>query len=170
MTNVLFTAFDVEVSSRSPSTICAVGAVLFNDDQEVSSFSSLVAVKGRVHYTHIHGLTSEMLNGAPSWPDVWLGLRPLLTSAPTVVAFRASFDRAALLTMSGLHGIRLPQLNFTCVAEQAERILARRCPLSEHLQRLGIPFPGQPHVPLADARAAALLFLAVRSYSVVKES
>jgi DNA polymerase III subunit epsilon len=167
---VRFTAFDVEVSSRSPLTVCAVAAVLYDGEKEVSAFSSLVAVKGRVHYTHIHGLTDDALRGAPNWPDVWLRLQPLLTSSPTVVAFRASFDRAALLTMCGLHGVRLPPLLFTCVADEAKRTFGYQGTLSEHLQRLGTPYPGQPHDALADARAAALLLFAVRSYSVVKES
>lgn len=78
-----------------------------------------------------------------------------------MVAFRAAFDRGALLATLAQHSLRAPQLNFVCVAHLAEQRLGKRLRLHEYLDKLRIPFPGTPHTPLADARAAAALYLAL---------
>ena len=155
-----FVAFDVEIASRSPIRVCAVGAVRIQHAAETATFHSLVAVPGRVHYSDIHGLTATDLHGAPEWPDVWARLLELLHGVDTLVSFRATFDRSALLTMCGRYNQRLPRLRFLCAAELAYTRLGRRLTLAESIHALGLPFPGRPHDPLADARAAAAIVLA----------
>ncbi|MBP7569213.1 MAG: hypothetical protein KBA95_04025 [Acidobacteria bacterium] len=155
-----FVALDVEIASRHPLRVCAVAAVRIENGVESAWFSSLVATTGRVHYSDIHGLTAADLRGAPCWPDVWSGLVDLFGDVQTVIAFRASFDRGALLTMCGRHGLRVPRLRFVCAAELAATCLVRVGSLSETMAALGLPFPGRPHDPLADARAAAAIALA----------
>jgi DNA polymerase-3 subunit epsilon len=155
-----FVALDVEISSRNPLHVCAVGAVRLDDGAETASYSSLVATAGRVHYTDIHGLTAADLHDAPSWPEVWRRLLGLLPDIDTVVAFRATFDRAALLTMCGRHGLRMPRLRFVCAAELAAARLGHTAGLAETMAALELAFPGRPHDPLADARAAAAIALA----------
>jgi DNA polymerase III epsilon subunit-like protein len=113
-----------------------------------------------VRYTGIHGLTAADLLGAPDWPRAWRALLPVLRDITTIVAFRASFDRAAILAESGRHGVRLPPLHFTCAAEMFKKRHGLDVSLRASLEHLGIPFPGQPHNALADARAAAALALA----------
>jgi DNA polymerase-3 subunit epsilon len=159
-----FVAVDVEVASRLPIRICAIGAARFESGQETMSYSSLVAVDSdRVRFTHIHGLTAADLSGAPSWPQVWRNMLPVLHDIRTIVAFRATFDRGAILAMSGRYGVRLPQVQFVCAAEMMEVRYGRRLSLKESLEVLGIPFPGRPHDPLADARAAAAIAIACRA-------
>ncbi len=41
--------------------------------------------------TRIHGITDEQVKGAPSWPILWMSLRPLLIGKP-VVAYNSDFD------------------------------------------------------------------------------
>jgi DNA polymerase III epsilon subunit-like protein len=93
---------------------------------------------------------------------VWPQLRAVIGEVPTIVAFRAEFDRAALLTAAAHHNIRLPRLRFVCAAALAHARLGRSTTLAEALELLEIPYPGKPHEPLADARAAALVALACR--------
>jgi len=156
-----FVAIDVEISSRRPLVVCAVGAVRFESGLEVSAFQSRVKVDGRVRFSNIHGLTAADLRDAPPWPVVWRGVLEVLGSSSQLVAYRAAFDRAAILTMCAKHGIRLPRLQFTCAAEMFQARVGRSMVLSEALNTLSIAFPGRPHDPLSDARAAALLVLAV---------
>lgn len=155
-----FVALDVEIASRSPMRICAIGAARFELGRETRSYRSFVQAKAPIRFSRIHGLTSIDLAGAPSWPVVWNDLLKVLGDIHTVVAFRASFDRGALLAMSAHHGIRLPRLRFVCAAELMGARYGSRVDLSESLAVLGLRFPGSPHEPLADARAAALIALA----------
>ena len=155
-----FVAIDVEISSRSPPRICAIGAARFERGVETRAFCSLVQVDGPIRFSRIHGLTWADLVGAPGWPTAWKGVLDVLDDIRTVVAFRASFDRGAILAMCARHGLRLPRLHFVCAAAMMETRYGCRLNLSESLLVLGVPFPGRPHEPLADARAAAMIALA----------
>jgi DNA polymerase-3 subunit epsilon len=155
-----FVAIDVEISSRSPTRICAIGAARFERGVETRAFCSFVQVDGPIRFGHIHGLTAADLVGAPDWPTAWKGVLDVLGDVRTVVAFRANFDRGAILAMSARHGLRLPRLHFVCAAKIMEMRGARRLNLSDSLRVMGVPFPGRPHEPLADARAAAIIALA----------
>jgi DNA polymerase III epsilon subunit-like protein len=140
--------------------ICAIGAARFELGCETRSYRSLVQTRGPIRFTRIHGLTSSDLAGAPPWPAVWNDLLDVLADIDTVVAFRASFDRGAILVMCANYGIRLPRLRFVCAAALMQARSRSRLGLSASLEVLGLPFPGRPHEPLADARAAALIALA----------
>lgn len=155
-----FVAIDVEIASRSPMSICAIGAARLEFGQETNSYFSLVGVDGPVRFTHVHGLTAADLVDAPSWSEAWQGVLGVLGDIHTVVAFRARFDRGAILAMSGRHGVRLPRLQFFCAAEMMKSRYGCQLNLRSSLQVLGLPFPGRPHDPLADARAAAAIAVA----------
>lgn len=152
-----FVAIDVEIASRSPIQICAIGAVRVESRRETRNYSSLVKVEGPVQFTHIHRLTAADLANAPAWTEAWQGVLAVLEDIQSVVAFRASFDRAAILAMSGRHGVRLPRLRFVCAAEMMKARYGSHFSLRASLQALGMTFPGRPHDPLADARAAAAI-------------
>lgn len=155
-----FIALDVEISARTPIQICAIGAARFESGKETGAFQSLVRVEGPVRFTRIHGLRATDLVGAPDWPTAWKGVLDLRGDIETLVAYRARFDRGAILAMSARCGVRLPRLRFVCAAELLERRFGRQPDLSAALEILGRPFPGRPHDPLADARAAGLIALA----------
>jgi DNA polymerase-3 subunit epsilon len=154
-----FVALDVEIASRTPLQICAIGVVRLEQDLETDSFSSCVRSVGPVRYGHVHGLTAADVANAPPWTRVWADVRRVIGSLDTVVAFRAAFDRGALLTMCGRHGVVLPRLRFVCAAEMMKARFGCQLSLVEALRRLDLPFPGRPHDPLADARAAAIVAL-----------
>ena len=118
---------------------------------------------GRVGYRQIHGLTRADLHDAPPWPAVWTGVLQLISDLDVAVAYRAAFDRAAVMTMCARHALRMPRLRFACAAEMYERRGGRAASLAAALGDLGLAFPGEPHDPLADARAAAALVLALRA-------
>jgi DNA polymerase III epsilon subunit-like protein len=155
-----FVAIDVEIASKSPLSICAIGAARFEFGRETGAYRSLVHVDGPVRFSQIHGLTRADLLGAPPWPVAWKGILSVLDDISTLVAFRASFDRGAILAMSAHHKIRLPRLRFVCAAAMMEERYGSRLDLSAYLGVLGVPFPGRPHEPLSDARAAALIAMA----------
>jgi DNA polymerase-3 subunit epsilon len=154
-----FVALDVEAASRTPPRICAIGISRYEFGRETAAYSSRVRVEGRIRFTDIHGLTASDLRNAPAWPEVWAKVAALLGNIQTVVAFRAAFDRAAILSVSARHGVRLARLRFVCAADLMERHFGITASLEESLRYLDVPFPGRPHDPLADARAAAAIVL-----------
>ncbi len=155
-----FVALDVEIARRRPPLICAIGVARYEDGREVEAFSSLARVSGAVQFTRIHGLKATDLRSAPAWPAVWKQVSAVMRDTTVVVAFRAEFDRAAILATSALYSIRLPRMRFVCAAALARERLGLRHSLADALRAIGIAYPGVPHEPLADARAAALLALA----------
>jgi DNA polymerase III epsilon subunit-like protein len=84
----------------------------------------------------------------------------ILGGIDTAVAFKAGFDRGAILAMSARHGVRLPRLEFVCAAEIMKTRYGCHLDLRGSLELLGIPFPGRPHDALSDARAAAAIAIA----------
>lgn len=154
-----FVALDVEIATRIPLAVCAIGVARFESGLEASSYQSLVKFEGRVKYTDIHGLTRADLRDAPSWGSVWRRVGDVLQGIHTVVAYRAAFDRAALMTMCARSAIQMPRLRFVCAAKLYQARCGRSVPLSTALADMGLSFPGRPHDPLADARAAAALVL-----------
>jgi DNA polymerase-3 subunit epsilon len=158
-----FVALDVEIASRSPLTVCAIGVARFESGCEAAHFHSLVRFTGPVRYTDIHGLTKAALRDAPVWPVVWKRVLDVLGDCRLVVAYRARFDRAAVMTMCARRALRLPAVRFVCAAKVYEEHAGRSVDLASALRALRIPFPGRPHDPLADARAAASIMIALQS-------
>jgi DNA polymerase-3 subunit epsilon len=161
-----FVAIDVETASRSPTSVCAVGAVRFERGVEAEAFKSLVFTRGRVRFGRIHGISAEEIAGAPEWPAVWDKVMTLSQDIREFVAYRAAFDRGAILAMCAQHGVRLPRLHFTCAAEVVARQFPGHHDLSEALRLLGLSFSGRHHDPLADARAAAAIVVACSSIAL----
>jgi DNA polymerase-3 subunit epsilon len=165
-----FVALDVEIACRSPLTVCAIGVVRFESGREAAHFHSLVRFTRPVRYTHIHGLTKADLHGAPVWPIVWKRVLDVLGDSKLVVAYRAAFDRAAVMTMCARCALRLPAVRFVCAAKAYEEHAGRSVDLVSALRALHIPFPGTPHDPLADARAAAAIMIALQSQAEQERS
>jgi DNA polymerase-3 subunit epsilon len=155
-----FVAIDVETASRSPTSVCAIGAVRFEEGCEKGAFKSLVNVRGPVHFGRIHGLEPADLARAPTWPAVWRALMDFVDEDREFVAFRADFDRGAILAMCARCGIRLPAMHFTCAAALFEKRFRLKLDLKEALLHVGLSFPGRHHDPVADARAAGALAIA----------
>jgi DNA polymerase-3 subunit epsilon len=157
-----FVAIDVETASKSAASICAIGAALFEAGRETGAFKSLVHATGPVRFGRIHGLDVADLAVAPRWPDVWRSFVEFVGGVQDFVAYRATFDRGAILAMCAHHGVRVPPMRFTCAAQAVETAVGKKLDLAEAMRVLELPFPGRHHDPLADARAAAAVVLACR--------
>lgn len=105
--------------------------------------------------THVHGLTAEMLDGAPRFGDVVAELSELLEGR-TLVAHNVAFDYSFLTAEAELVGAELPIDSVMCTVE-----LARRLDLGTENLRLetlanhwGVP-QLRPHDALDDAQVLA---------------
>ncbi len=115
---------DVETTGFHPrqARVVSVAALALGDDGNVeASFSSLLNPGVDPGPTHVHGLTSEMLEGQPTFGDVIGELKGVL-GGRTMVAHNVGFDYAFLAAEAELVGAELPVDTVMCTVELARRL------------------------------------------------
>ena len=155
-----FVAIDFETADHGPDSACAVGLVRVERLKVVRCESlRLRPPRPRVLFTHVHGITWEMVKDAPSFADAWPCLAPLLDGASAVVAHNASFDRRVLAACCQAAGLGVPALPFLCTVQLARRTWRMKPnDLPSVCRRLGIGL--MHHDPLSDAEACARIVIA----------
>jgi DNA polymerase-3 subunit epsilon len=115
---------DVETTGFHPrqARIVSVAALALGDDGNVeASFSSLLNPGVDPGPTHVHGLTTEMLAGQPTFGDVIGELNDVL-GGRTLVAHNVGFDYAFLAAEAELVGAELPVDTVMCTVELSRRL------------------------------------------------
>ena len=155
-----YASIDLETTGLNPEqdAIIEIGIVLFQGDEIVDQWSSLVNPRRRVppNITELTGISQAEVDGAPSL----LQIRPKvgrMVSSKTLVAHNAPFD-LAFLRRNGLceENGALDTLELASILFPS----AGRYSLSALTQLLNIPTPPgmAPHRALADALMTAGLF------------
>lgn len=158
-----YVVFDLESTGLKPSrgdVLLSIGAVRLQDAAPVAEFQTLVE-PGRAippESTRYHGLTREMLAGAPRAPEAIARFRDFAEGA-VLVAHSAAFDRS-LLYMEEHRGAPALPNPFLCSLlvsrwldpQEADHSLDGLC------GREGIVITGR-HEALGDARATAELWV-----------
>ena len=115
---------DVETTGFHPrqARVVSVAALALGDDGNVeASFSTLLNPGVDPGPTHVHGLTTEMLEGQPTFGDVVGELNGILQGR-TLVAHNVGFDYAFLANEAELAGAQLPVDTVMCTVELARRL------------------------------------------------
>lgn len=115
---------DVETSGFRPgqARVVSVAALALGDDGSVErSFSSLLNPGVDPGPTHVHGLTAEMLEGQPTFGEVFGELAEVLAGR-TLVAHNVAFDYSFLAAEAELVGAVLPVDTVMCTVELARRL------------------------------------------------
>ncbi|HYO02699.1 MAG TPA: DEDDh family exonuclease [Mycobacterium sp.] len=115
---------DVETTGFHPrqARVVSVAALALGDDGNVEdSFSSLLNPGVDPGPTHVHGLTTEMLAGQPTFAEVIGELNSVLEGR-TLVAHNVGFDYAFLANEAELVGAELPVDTVMCTVELARRL------------------------------------------------
>lgn len=68
--------------------------------------------------THIHGISSEMLATAPTFPQVWPQIAAIFQQYAQILVYNASFDSRMLALMVRRYGYQLPPVQWSCLMEQ----------------------------------------------------
>lgn len=149
---------DLETTGFRPgqARVVSLAALAVGDDGNVErTLSTLLDPGVDPGPTHVHGLTAEMLAGAPRFGDVVAELADLLAGR-TLVAHNVGFDYSFLAAEAELVGAELPVDSVMCTVE-----LARRLQLGTENLRLetlaghfGVP-QLKPHDALDDAQVLA---------------
>lgn len=162
-----FVAIDVETANREPSSICAIGAVKVVDGAIADRFYSLVKPEPeyyvRYFTEHVHGISPEMTEEAPTFDVVWRRLHSFIARLP-LVAHNKAFDERCIRAAFRVYGMDYPDYPFFCTLAKARRTVPRTMCSSYSLpvlcDFLGIPFYNH-HNALADAEACAKIALTI---------
>ena len=155
-----YIAFDVETPNRYNSRMSAIGISVVEDGRIVDSFYSLVDPEQPFDWfnTQLTGIDSEAVQGAPTFPELWGRIEPILASG-LLVAHNASFDMGVLKKCLRDYGIpwrsRVPGL---CTVLMGRRLLPG---ISHRLNDLCAYYGIQldHHRADSDSRACALILL-----------
>ncbi len=155
-----YIAFDVETPNRFNSRMSAIGISVLENGRIVDSFYSLVDPEQDFDWfnTQLTGIDSRSVIGAPTFPELWTVIEPILSSG-VLVAHNASFDMSVLHKCLRDYGIVWkPRVQGLCTVLMGRRLLPR---ISHRLNDLcdyfGIAL--QHHQADSDSRACAEILL-----------
>jgi len=124
-----FIAIDVETAIGKRWSICQIGISIVENGIVTSTISELVQPPNN-EYSHwntrIHGITSEMTENKPLFPEVWKRIYPLIYSKK-IVAHNASFDISCLEQALEYYEIQLPHFDYDCTYQMSGQKLVDAC-------------------------------------------
>lgn len=97
MTNKRYVVFDVETPNHTNSRMSAIGISVVEDGRITREFYSLVDPEQPFDWfnTKLTGISEETVFDAPSFPELWGTIEPILSSG-ILVAHNAGFDLGVL--------------------------------------------------------------------------
>lgn len=162
LVNNPFTIVDLETTGFDGYRERIVQIAVVNEDGE-TLMDSLVNPGVPIPNSHIHGITNDMVEDAPSFAD----LHPTLTRALNgmdVLAYNWSFDGSFILGNCKQHKLALPEWTHAdCIMELFARFYGewnsryksyRWQELATAAAHFDLSFEGQAHSALADAKMA----------------
>ncbi|QQZ63854.1 3'-5' exonuclease [Paenibacillus sonchi] len=155
-----FTAIDFETANSSRSSACALGLVQVREGVVSAEHVWLIDPQQRFDGMNIaiHGITPSMVEGKPTFGELWPTLEPLL-QGEVVIAHNAAFDMSVLRYCLDRTAYSYPEFQYMCTYLLGKKMLQD---LPSHKlnvvsQHFGISL--KHHDALDDARAAAAILL-----------
>lgn len=158
-----FAAIDFETANCERTSVCSVGLVVVRNGQVADRFYSLIKPEPEYYNwrcTQVHGLTEADTRNAPTFPEVWRRVQPLIMGLP-LVAHNKAFDESCLKAVFRMYRMNYPDYPFLCTMQQSRR----KWPQGQHTldviaARCGYDLT-QHHHALADAEACAAIALQI---------
>lgn len=162
--------WDTETTGLSPTChrmieIAAMELPITSPYKTSLTFSSLIHppdVPSPRSPFRTNGVTNEMMQDAPSFPEVWDAFHDFITDAcrhrpkPILVAHNVQFDLSFLQAELKRSSLTLPDWDFACSLRDVARIIWPGQPASLHAlcERLNI-HNEEPHRAISDVKATA---------------
>ena len=121
-----YIAFDVETPNYANDRMSAIGIAVVEDGTIAGEFYSLVNPECRFDAFNINltGITPETASAAPTFPELWETLEPLLGSG-LLLAHNAPFDVSVLAKCLRDYGIPWRRsVPYACTCQMARRLLS----------------------------------------------
>lgn len=155
-----FVAFDVETPNSYCDRMSAIGITVIEDGAIVDEFYSLVDPETYFDYfnTMLTGISEETVQGAPTFPELWERIEPIMSSG-LLVAHNAVFDMSVLKKCLLSYGVEWrPYARYICTVQMGRRMLpGMKHNLDVLCDHYGIPL--EHHHAGSDSRACAELLL-----------
>lgn len=149
-----FTAIDFETMTPEMTSACAIGIVRVENNVIVQKFYSLIKPvpdTRAFNNSHVHGITPEMVEHAPTFEELWPTIKRYLENQ-ILVAHNAGFDMAVLDQTSDAYHIDFRIEDVIDTLDITHMGLAESCAVS------GISL-AEHHDALCDATACAIILL-----------
>lgn len=156
-----YIVFDVETPNSQNNRMSAVGITVVENGKITDEFCSLVNPEQHFDYFNIKltGITPEMTQSAPTFPQLWEQIGPLMESG-ILVAHNAPFDMGVLAKCIDHYGIdTASSFNYVCTCRMAKKCFPQ---LPSHRLNNLCSFLGislQHHDAGSDSTAAAKIFI-----------
>ncbi len=152
-----FTAIDFETFTPKRSSACAIGLAKVVNGVITKKFYSLIDPipdNSTRNNSHIHGITREMLNEAPAFPELWPVIKEFIGD-DVIVCHNAEFENSVLMHLLVVHCIppTPSYFKFFCTYKLTGLSLDACC--QKHNISIGVH-----HDALDDAIACAKVYLA----------
>ncbi len=155
-----YIAFDVETPNRFNDRMSAIGISVIEDGTATDAFFSYVNPETQFDpfNTQLTGISAGTVAGAPTFPEVWARIEPLMSSG-ILVAHNAVFDLSVLKRCLRDYGIQWKSaVRYCCTVQIGRRMLPG---MSHKLDALcglyGIAL--DHHRAASDSRACAEILL-----------
>ena len=120
-----FIIFDVETPNYRCNRMSAIGITVLEDGVVTNEFSSLINPETDFDAFNIHltGIDEELVRDAPTFPELWPQIEPLMSSG-LLVAHNAVFDLGVLKKCLDYYEIDWkPYARYLCTVQMGRRIL-----------------------------------------------
>lgn len=163
-----YIAFDVETPNGANDRMSAIGVSIVEQGRIVEEFTTLVNPETHFNYFNVllTGITPEAVCTAPTFPQLWHRLKPLLSDG-LLLAHNAPFDMGVLGKCLRAYSIEWkPLADYACTCR-----MSRACFPSLENHRLNtvckyLDISLSHHQALSDSRACAEIFCACREKGI----
>ena len=148
-----FVAIDVETAIGKRWSICQIGLAIVENGEITQTFSRLVQPPQNeyaVGNINVHGITPDMTESAPVFPDIWDEIYPLI-EGKRLVAHNASFDINCLHQALEFYNRQIPVMECDCTYSRTGYKLSEICDAYEI-------DPSNHHDATCDAVACAKVY------------
>lgn len=138
-------AIDFETANERRASACSIGLAWIEDGRVTDRETHLIRppeMRFAPVNIRIHGITPDMVEDAPEFPDVLAGLRERIDGCDMVLAHNAGFDMSVVRASCDTYELSYPEFDYLCTVKVAQRVwanlgTARLNALGDHL---GIAF------------------------------
>ncbi|GAB6990773.1 hypothetical protein JCM16418A_28230 [Paenibacillus pini] len=155
-----FIAIDFETANANRSSACSLGLVEVRGGIITSEHSWLIDPMQHFDYRNvqIHGITESMVQGMPTFNELWPTIEPMLLGNH-IVAHNASFDMSVLrYCLDGTY-TDYPTFQYYCTYLLSKKMLPDMPSYKLNVIAESYNIPLNHHDALDDARASALILM-----------
>ena len=153
-------AIDFETAIPDVTSVCQIGVVRVERGKVIDRRCELVRTPApKFDFTHIHGITWEMVKDKDPFADTWPLFAPLVDGVEFFAAHNAAFDSRVLAACCKAARIDAPKVAWVCTVKEAKAKWREKAnDLKTCSLRVGWTMASH-HDALSDAEACAAVLM-----------